>query len=122
AIADPLTLRIVGRPYDPAYFAMLRDRAKDKPIVFETDVDDTGLVGRYRSCLASVLPSVVSRTTSLPELVEDGRTGFIVPPGDAAALRSRLLQLRADPDRATTMGAAARAAVLERFTWDATAR
>ena len=152
AIEDPLTLRIVGRPYDPVYFAMLRDRAKGKPVAFETGVDDAGLVERYRSCLACVLPSVatdwqgrttqvaellglvvleamacgrpavVSRTTSLPELVEDGHTGFIVPPGDAAALRSRLQQLRADPTLASRMGAAARDAVLQRFTWDATAR
>ena len=115
-------------------------------------MDDAGLVERYRSCLACVLPSVatdwkgrttqvaellglvvlesmacgrpavVSRTTSLPELVDEGHTGFIVPPGDPVALRSRLQQLRADPGLANVMGTAARAAVLKQFTWDATAR
>lgn len=152
AIVDPLTLRIVGRPYDPAYLAMLKDRAKGKPVAFETGVDDAGLVDRYRSAFVSVLPSVatdwqgrvttvaellglvvleamacgtpaiVSRTASLPELVDDGKTGFIVPPGNPEALRERLLTLQASPGLAKAMGLRARAAVLERFTWDITAR
>jgi glycosyltransferase involved in cell wall biosynthesis len=152
AIEPPLSLRIVGRPYDPPYLAMLRGRASGKPVHFESEVDDAGLVARYQRALALVLPSVstdwrgqttdvaelfglvaveamacgrpavVSRTGSLPELVEDGVTGAIVPAGDPGALRDALQQLWRDPARADAMGRQARAAVVERFTWTATAR
>lgn len=152
AIEPPLSLRIVGRPYDAPYLAMLQSRARGKPICFESRVDDRGLVDRYRSGVALVLPSVstdwrgrtsniaelfglvvieamacgrpaiVSRTGSLPEIVQDGVTGFVVPPADPGALRERLLELWRDRDRADAMGRAARARVLEQFTWTATAR
>jgi glycosyltransferase involved in cell wall biosynthesis len=51
------------------------------------------------------------------EIVEDGVTGFLVPPGDTAALRLRLEQLLGDPDLAMRLGSAARERVLEQFTW-----
>jgi glycosyltransferase involved in cell wall biosynthesis len=57
----------------------------------------------------------------VPEIVEDGVTGFLVPPGDVAALRDRLAFLLDRPAVAATMGEAARARVLEHFTWDACA-
>ena len=151
AIEAPMRLHVVGRAYDPAYFAILQERARGKPIVFEHDVNDAGLVERYQRAFVSVLPSVptdwrgqttavaelfglvvieamacgtpviVSRTTSLPELVEEGRTGWIVPPADADALRRRLQETHANPALAAALGAAARQAVIERFTWRATA-
>ncbi len=48
-------------------------------------------------------------------------TGFLVPPGDVDALRDRLAYLLDRPRVAAAMGEAARARVLERFTWDACA-
>src|SRR5206468_1744505 len=49
AIEPPLSLRIVGRPYDEPYLAMLRERAAGKPVTFESDVDDAALADRYRA-------------------------------------------------------------------------
>lgn len=151
AVTPPLRLHVVGRPYDAGYLDALRARAAGKPVVFEHDVDDDGLVDRYRRAFVSVLPStsvdfrgqatavaelfglvvveamacatpvIVSRTTSLPELVEDGVTGWIVPPSDPAALRARLLALHGDPALGARVGRAARAAVERRFTWPVTA-
>lgn len=72
--------------------------------------------------MACARPVIVSRTGSLPELVEDGVTGFVVPPADPAAIRGRLIGLYEHPDRADTMGRCARRRVLERFTWAATSR
>jgi glycosyltransferase involved in cell wall biosynthesis len=45
-----------------------------------------------------------------------------VPQGDSAALGARLRELVDRPDLAAAMGARARAAVLERFTWEPTAQ
>src|SRR5207253_5534216 len=67
--------------------------------------------------MASGTPVVASRVGGLSEVVVDGETGFLTPPGDVAALRQRLEQLLGDPHLARRMGDNARALVLERFTW-----
>ncbi|HEV2106100.1 MAG TPA: glycosyltransferase [Candidatus Eisenbacteria bacterium] len=54
---------------------------------------------------------VASRIGALPELVEDGRTGLLVPPGDAGALAAAVRRALADP-AAAAWGAAGRAHVL----------
>jgi glycosyltransferase involved in cell wall biosynthesis len=51
----------------------------------------------------------------LPEIVRDGETGVLVPPGDAAALARALADLAADPDRRARLGAAAATDVADRF-------
>jgi glycosyltransferase involved in cell wall biosynthesis len=53
----------------------------------------------------------------MPEVVEDGVTGFVVPPNDPHTLRQRLEWLRDHPEAARQMGAAGRRRVLERFQW-----
>jgi glycosyltransferase involved in cell wall biosynthesis len=72
--------------------------------------------------MASATPVICSRLGGLPEVVSDGETGCLVPPGDVAALADRLAALLADPARAERMGRMARQAVLERFTWAAVAQ
>lgn len=52
---------------------------------------------------------VVSAAGGNPELIDDGRTGFVVPIGDVAALTDRLRQLLDDPPLAARLGAAAQA-------------
>ena len=54
--------------------------------------------------MASGLAVIASRTGAIPELVEDGITGLLVPPGDAEALADALLTLLADPARRAAMG------------------
>lgn len=53
-------------------------------------------------------PVVASAVGGLPELVEDGVTGLVVPPGDPAALAAALGSLLSDPARAEKLGAAGR--------------
>lgn len=68
--------------------------------------------------MASATPVVASRVGGLAEVVRDGETGFLVPPGDPTALRERLAQLLGDGALARRMGNNARTLVLERFTWE----
>jgi D-inositol-3-phosphate glycosyltransferase len=63
-------------------------------------------------------PVIGTRVGGLPEVVRDGETGYLVPPGDAAALAERIDALLDDPTRRARMGAAGRAWTLEMFTWD----
>ncbi|MET0214727.1 MAG: glycosyltransferase family 4 protein [Vicinamibacterales bacterium] len=65
--------------------------------------------------MAAGLPVVASSVGGLPELVEDGRTGYVVPPADPATLAARLRDLVLHADLRETMGAAGRARVRQHF-------
>jgi glycosyltransferase involved in cell wall biosynthesis len=54
---------------------------------------------------------------SLPEVVLDGETGYVVPPGNPAALGAAIARVLADPAAAGAMGARGRARVIEHFSW-----
>jgi len=58
--------------------------------------------------MAAGLPVVASAVGGVPEIVEDGATGLLVPPGDAAALAATLEQLLADAELRRRLGAAGR--------------
>jgi glycosyltransferase involved in cell wall biosynthesis len=72
--------------------------------------------------MASGTPVVASRTGGLPEIVADGETGFLVPPGDIESLRDRLATVLSDHRLARRLGDGGRTLVEERFTWQACAR
>jgi glycosyltransferase involved in cell wall biosynthesis len=62
---------------------------------------------------------VGTTTGSMPELIEDGVTGFLVEPGDVAALADRLMTLLADPQKTRSMGERGYAAAQRYWNWDA---
>ena len=152
AVDGDMTLIVAGEPYDAAYAQMLRKAAEGRRVEFYGGVCDEELRALYAGSIATIVPSVykawgggetlvpellglvalesmacgtpaiVSRAGSLPEIVEDGVTGFVVEPNDAGAIRAAVRRLIADPAMREAMGRRARAAVLARFTWPATAR
>jgi colanic acid/amylovoran biosynthesis glycosyltransferase len=71
--------------------------------------------------MSSGVPVVASAISGIPELVEDGIGGLLVPPGDAAAIRDALRRLADDPALRARLGAAARERVLAEFDADASA-
>jgi glycosyltransferase involved in cell wall biosynthesis len=150
---DPgASLRIVGRPYNDDYFALLQRMAAGKDVSFVTDATDEQVLAFYQSASVSVLssvnrtvhgdlvalpellgftameamacgtPVVVSRVGGMHHVVDDGVTGYLVPPSDPEALRDRLRRLLGDPGLARSMGTAARRRIEELFTWDVVAR
>jgi glycosyltransferase involved in cell wall biosynthesis len=68
------------------------------------------------------LPVVASDVGSVAEAVVDGQTGFVVPPGDDAALVDRLRRLQTDPELRRRMGEMARSVAVDRFTVTTMAR
>lgn len=68
--------------------------------------------------MAAGLPVVASAVGGLLDLIDDTRTGLLVPAGDAAAIAAAIAGLTADPARASRMGAAARAEVAARYSFD----
>lgn len=65
---------------------------------------------------AGVCP-VASDLGDIPSLLGDGECGFLVPPGDAPALASTLLELAEDPAHAAAVGARARRRAHKSFSW-----
>jgi glycosyltransferase involved in cell wall biosynthesis len=65
--------------------------------------------------MAQGKPVVATAVGGTPELVVDGETGVLVPPGDVEALRRALAGVLADPERARAMGEAGRRRVREEF-------
>jgi glycosyltransferase involved in cell wall biosynthesis len=63
-------------------------------------------------------PVVAAAVGGLRDLVVDGETGLLVPPGDVPALRAALERLLADPQLRRRLGTAARERAREAFSWD----
>lgn len=135
-------LLVIGRGDDEAALRTLaRARGLSDRVRFEPWASPRDLAAHIARARMVVLPSrhesfgnamveamavgapLVSTTAgSIPEVVDDGGTGVLVPPDDPTALRQALIGLLADPARATRLGAAGRARVHATYSWDAVAR
>lgn len=148
-IPPDIPLDVIGQRMDERYFSDLQKLAEGKRVTFHHNAADADIVRVYRSALCVVLPSVYrhvyggetaipellgqtllegmscgapgicTNVASMPEIVEDGRSGFIVPPNDPSALCRKIVWLRDHPSEAAQMGAAARQRVHDKFTWPA---
>lgn len=74
-----------------------------------------GLPVVLMEALALELPVVAPALTGIPELVREGETGLLYPPGDWARLAGRLAELAGEPALGSRLGAAGRARVLAEF-------
>jgi glycosyltransferase involved in cell wall biosynthesis len=70
--------------------------------------------------LAVGTPVIATSIGGSPELIEDGVTGRLVPPGDAGALAAAIVATLRDPEAARAMARRGQAAVLARYSLDAT--
>src|SRR5215207_6001201 len=112
-----------------------------RDVTFLGWVPNSELPQYYRAAALSVIPSleegfgipaaeamgcetpvVASDAGGLPEVVEHGVTGLIVPRGDSSALAEAIGSLLADPVRRARMGRAGRERALRMFDWDRTAQ
>lgn len=138
-------LHVVGPATDAAYLDRLRALAHGRDVRFHgaladdevisilgralalvhpTPVDASGSAGSHElfglalvEAMARGCPVIASDAASLPEIVEHGVCGLLVPPNDPAAIGRAIGQLRDDPGLWRRMSAAARRRVEETFTW-----
>jgi sugar transferase (PEP-CTERM/EpsH1 system associated) len=75
-----------------------------------------GMSNALLEAMAAGLPVIAMRVGGNPEIIEDGRSGWLLPPGDAEVLADRLGQLAASPALRERLGSEARRRVLECFT------
>jgi glycosyltransferase involved in cell wall biosynthesis len=85
------------------------------PSVPTSDGRREGIPVVLMEAMASGAPVIASRISGIPELVEDGRHGLLVPPRDARALADAIQQLCEDPELRRRLGCAGRQRVAEQF-------
>ena len=124
-------LTVCGRPVDD--LAIFRESGL--PVQLYPSIGAQGLRDAYRAAdvfvfpslaegfgqvlleaMASGLPIIATTRTAAPDLVEHGREGYIVSPGSASELATKIEEFLREPSRIPTMGAAARRRA-EHFSW-----
>jgi glycosyltransferase involved in cell wall biosynthesis len=105
----PVGVRLVGgiAPYTEAWRAIWRDA---DIFVMPTRHEAFGMV--FQEAAAAGLPVVATAINAIPEIVEDGTTGLLVPPGDTPALVAALGRLIDDAALRCRLGRTARARML----------
>jgi len=130
--ADALFVVAGDGPERPRLERFARDRGLSHAVVFLGEVNEVpallgrvcagvlvpraneGLSNTILEYMAASLPVVATDCGGNRELVEEGKTGFLVPVGDEVALAGRIAQLLDDPERAREMGAEGRRRVVHR--------
>ncbi len=136
-----IKLVLAGDGFERPDLVKLADRLSiGADVTFLGWVPNTALPPYYRAAAVSVIPSleegfgipaaeamgcavpvVATDAGGLPEVVEHGVTGLVVPRGDSAALAGAISSLLDDPNLRRRMGTAGRERALRLFDWDRTA-
>jgi glycosyltransferase involved in cell wall biosynthesis len=109
-------VRLTGR-VDQAQ--IIREMQAAHVLVLPSVFDGFGLV--IVEAMATGIPVIASTHSGGPDIIREGREGFLLEPDDVDGLADRLETLRADRIRAAAMGAAAAERARE-FSWDAHAQ
>ena len=134
-------LHIDAKLRDKKYLKLLMNLDRGNRAIFNFNATDKELINDYNSALVTVLPSlseifplvvlesmacgtpvICTDAGGMPEIVEDGANGFIVPPNDPKSLEEKIKYFIASPDESKRMGDNARKKMVADFTWDAVAR
>ena len=137
ALPPQARLEVVGQCHDSAYRDKLKSLCIGKRVKFLGALSDAQLVQKYREAFITVLPSLVdtgftssmesmacgtpvlgTRLGSLPEVVKEDVSGFLVEPNSVGALRKKIEELLAEPMRVEKLAPGCREEVLSRFTWE----
>ena len=114
--ADLTETGVVSFPQPGLEVLRLVRRADVGVLMTNATLVSEGLSNSIMEYMALGLPVVCGRGGGNAELVQDGATGFVIPPGDADVLAGRLSALRGDRAAGAAMGALGRERILRVFT------
>jgi hypothetical protein len=103
-------------PLAPDDYARQARAARVVVVPLQAATGRSGGQQTYLNAMLQAKPVVVTDAPGVRDHVVDGMTGLVVPPGDVAALANAVNRLLDDAELASRLGAAAREAVLARFT------
>lgn len=103
------------RPYQEVVQAMHRAHVLVAPSVTAASGDQEGIPNVLKEAMATGMPVVATRHSGIPELVEHGVNGFLVPERDAESLALHLGELLDHPERWPAFGRAGRERVVSMF-------
>jgi len=116
-LADASALRDRVRLYtDMPHETTLAVIASARLLVLPSRSEPFGIVIIEAGALDT--PVIASNVGGVPEIIDDGRTGVLVPAGDATALASAILTLLRDTATARAYAANFKAVVAADFTWE----
>ena len=139
---EPVRLTIVDEESGAKYARrQIREYGIEEMVSFTGRITDEELARRYSASEIAVTPSVyegfglpaaeamacevpvvATRAGALPEVVEDGESGILVPPADEFALAGAIKRLLEDEALKRRLAAAGRERVERYFSWEETAR
>lgn len=104
--------------------AEVRERMREAQVFVQHSItaengDAEGLPVAIIEAMAESVPVVSTIHAGIPEVVQDGVTGFLVKPGDSERMASRVADLLENPTLRLTMGAAGRQRITREYSLDA---
>ncbi|MDY6902262.1 MAG: glycosyltransferase family 4 protein, partial [Cyanobacteriota bacterium] len=138
------TLHLVGnRKNNSAYYNQLQHTVEKlkltESVVFHDGADQENIKNLYASADIFVLPSfketfgivfleamhyglpiITTNVSAMPELIEEGKNGLLVPPADSQALAKAISKLIENPDLIKQMGESGRNKVANSYYWEQT--
>jgi glycosyltransferase involved in cell wall biosynthesis len=115
----------ISRGYDLRWLPDVTDDEKaallssSSVVLYPSRAESFGIV--FLEAWTFGVPVVGCRVGAVPDVVEDGVTGLLIPPGDSAALADTVTRLLDDPAEARQLGEEGRRRVREHHTWPAVA-
>lgn len=85
-------------------------------ILYKNQTEGLGVV--LLEAMASGVPVIGSNIGGIPDIIEDGENGLLVPPGEPQALANAIIRIIEDPDLADQFREAGLKTVHERFSWE----
>ena len=88
------------------------------PSIIDARGDTEGLGVALLDAMSYGIPAIASRVGGIPDIIEDGVSGLLVPPADPEALAAALERVARDPAFAQRLAQAGRQRLRTRFSWD----